>query len=148
MILSKGANGPVKRLTRATAMMPLVMFLGFFVAACAGGDMRTDRQVASDRVNAYLAANPATAKQTADAMRRFKLLKGMTTQQVVAVWGAPKRKQAWRGGEKVQWFFECNHWPHSCTSMGRSGRGTGRSDDEIYPQAFFTNGRLYDWKKP
>ena len=144
MILSKGANGPVKRRTGATAMMPLVMFLGFFVAACAGGDMRTDRQVASDRVNAYLAANPATAKETADAMRRYDLRKGMTMQQVVAVWGAPRRKLKWRGGTEDQWYFECNQWPNHCVFRG--GR-RGRSTEPIYPEAIFTNGRLTRWKK-
>ncbi len=145
MILSNGANRPVKRRTGAAAKMSLAMFLVFFVAACAGGDMRTDRQVASDRVNAYLAANPATAKETADAMSRYELRKGMTMQQVAAVWGAPRRKSKWRGGTEDQWYFECNTWPNTCLG---SGRRKGRSDDDIYPQAYFTNGRLTGWKDP
>ena len=147
MILSNGANEPVKRRTGAAAMMPVVMFLGFFVAACAGVDMRTDRQVASDRLNAYLAANPAIAKETAAAMSRYELRKGMTTQQVVAVWGAPIRKLKWRGGTEDQWYFECNQWPNSCRSTSRR-RGRSRSEDDLYPEAIFTNRRLTRWKTP
>ena len=65
--------------------MSVVVLLGLVLSACAGTDMRTDRQVASDRVNAYLAANPETSKDVADAMRRFDLRKGMTPAEVVAV---------------------------------------------------------------
>ena len=77
-------------------------------------------------------------------MRRYELREGMTTQQVVAVWGAPRRKVKWRGGEVSQWYFECRKWPNWCPSRGEDSP----SDDEIYPHAFFSNGRLYDWKTP
>ena len=145
MGFSVGANSYANRWIGAAGKMSLVILLGLFLSACAGGDMRTDRQVASDRVNAYLAANPATAEETADAMRRYELRKDMTMQQVVAVWGAPRRKLKWRGGTEDHWYFECHTWPNTCLG---SGRRKGRSDDDIYAQAYFTNGRLTGWKDP
>ena len=137
MIFSIGPNSRTKRWAGVVGKMSFVMLFGFFVSACAGGDMESDHQVARDRVNAYLAANPATTKQIAETMRRYQLRKGMTPRQVVAVWGAPRKKKSWRGGEVLQWYFECDQWPNTCSSMGRR---RGRSADEIYPQAFFTNG--------
>ena len=80
---SVGANSYANRWIGAAGKMSLVILLGLFLSACAGSDLKTDRQVATHRVNAYLAANPATAKETADAMRRYELRKGMTMQQVV-----------------------------------------------------------------
>ncbi len=73
MSYSVQANSYANRWIGAAGKMSLVILLGLFLSACAGGDPKTDRQVASDRVNAYLAANPATAKETADAMRRHEL---------------------------------------------------------------------------
>ena len=142
---SVGANSYANRWIGAAGKMSLVILLGLFLSACAGSDMKTDRQVATDRVNAYLAANPATTREIADVMRRYKLRKGMTPNLVVAVWGPPKRKVSWRDGTESQWYFTCGNWPHSCPGMGRS---KGRSEDDISPQAFFRDGRLYDWKTP
>ena len=145
MSYSVQANSYANRWIGAAGKMSFAILLGLFLSACAGVDMRTDRQVASDRVNAYLAANPGTAEATAAAMRRHVLKNGMTRQQVVAVWGPSRRKLKWRGGTEDQWYFECNTWPNTCRSLGRR---KGRSDDDIYPQAFFKNGRLTGWKKP
>ena len=145
MSYSVQANNYANRWIGAAGKMSFVILLGLFLSSCAGTDMRTDRQVAADRVNAYLAANSATAKKTADAMRRYELRKGMTKQQVVAVWGAPKRKLKWRGGTEDQWYFDCHQWPNHCVFRG--GR-KGKSSDPISPEALFSNGRLSRWKKP
>ena len=116
--------------------------LGLVVAACAGGDIKTDRQVARERVNAYLTANPQLDKETANAVRHYELRKGMTMRQVEAVWGRPVLVKKFRSGAVEQWFFGCD-WPHACISMGRR---RGRSEEEIYQsQALFENGQLVEW---
>ena len=118
--------------------------LGLVVAACAGGDFKTDRQVARERVDAYLAATPQLDQETANAIRHFELRKGMTMRQVEATWGRPKLVKKFRSGAVEQWFFGCD-WPHTCETMGRR---RGRSEDDIYQsKALFDNGQLVEWKK-
>ncbi len=113
------------------------------VAACSGQALVSDRQVARDRVDAYLAANPATDRNTATAMRRFELRTGMTKQEVVAVWGRPVEMQKWRSGTVDQWFFACA-WPNRCEAPDRDAFLMG----PIRPEAFFRNDRLYQWSSP
>jgi len=128
--------------------MSVVVLLGLVLAACAGSDMRTDRQMASDRVNAYLGANPETSKEVAEAIRRFELRKGMTPAEVVAVWGEPTTKKTWRGGQDLVLVFPCDRWPNACQSSLRlRGRGE-RTDAQLSPEAIFTSGRLTKWRQP
>lgn len=138
-----GTAKPRNRRNLAIAKISLISALGFLLAACAGGDLSTDRQQAQDRVNAYLAANPETHGAIAATMRRFTVQKGMTPRQVQAVLGKPKKVKKWSGGAKEQWYFGCD-WPNHCRSMGNTRRG--RSADDVYPQALFENGLLYEWK--
>lgn len=147
MVFSNREHRHTKRRMSATGKLGLALLLGLFVAACAGGNLETDRQLASERVNAYLNANPATSDETAETMRRFELRNGMTKEQVVAVWGQPRTKKKWRHGHDDQWYFECYNWPNTCSAEGGE-RGTGLSDDDIYPQAFFRDGVLHRWKTP
>ena len=103
---------------------------------------QSGRQVARERVNAYLTANPQLDKETANAMQHHYLRKGMTMPQVEAAWGRPKLVKKFRSGAVVQWFFDCD-WPHHCANLSS---GTGRSDEEMYvSQALFENGRLVEW---
>ncbi len=105
---------------------------------------QSGRQVARERVNAYLTANPQLDKETANAVRQLELRKGMTMRQVEAVWGRPVLVKKFRSGAVEQWFFGCD-WPHACISMGRR---RGRSEEEIYQsQALFENGQLVEWNK-
>ena len=100
----------------------------------------TDHQVARERVNAYLTANPQLDKETANALRHYDLRNGMTMGQVEAAWGSPKLVKKFRGGAVQQWFFGCD-WPHHCNSLSRNS-----GPNEIYlSQALFENGKLVEW---
>jgi len=61
--------------------LSIAMVLCLFVAACTGQPLVPDRQVARDRVEAYIAAHPETGKETARSKRRFELHNGMTRQE-------------------------------------------------------------------
>jgi len=143
-----GISGESARLVSQCERMAVVMLLGLYLAACAGTDLRTDRQVASDRVDAYLAANPETSKEVAEAMRRFDLRKGMTAAEVVAVWGEPKAKKTWRDGQDLVLVFPCDRWPNACQSSLRLGGRIERTEQQLSPEAIFTNGQLTKWRQP
>lgn len=148
MNISGELTGRASRSMGTAGKMSVVILLCLYLAACAGTDMRTDREVASDRVNTYLAANPGTSKEVAEAMRRFDLRKGMTPAEVMAVWGEPKAKKTFRGGQDLVWVFPCDRWPNACQSSLRlRGRGE-RTDDQLSPEAIFTDGRLSKWRQP
>lgn len=127
---------PSRRLT-------VMIFLGLMTAACAGAELKTDRQIARDRVEAYLAAHPDTGKETARTMRRFELLRGMSKQEVAAVWGKPVRIQEWRDGTFDQWSFGCA-WPNRCELPRRRTL----TEEPIRPEAYFRNDRLAQWSSP
>ncbi|MFT5487130.1 MAG: hypothetical protein ACI9JL_002342 [Paracoccaceae bacterium] len=111
--------------------------------ACAGEGLVSDRQVARERVNAYLAAHSATDNETVTAMRRFELRAGMSKQEVAATWGRPVEIQKWRSGTVDLWYFGCD-WPTRCEAPDRRGI----LDDPIRADAFFRKGRLYQWSSP
>lgn len=46
-------------------------------------------------------------------MQHFKLRVGMTTQQVIAIWGRPFIVQSFRDGRQQYSHFGCE-WPHYC----------------------------------
>lgn len=115
-----------------------------FAAACAGLDLKTDRQIARDRLEAYLVAHPATDKDTATAMRRFELRTGMTKQEVIATWGRPVELQKWRSGTVDLWYFGCA-WPNRCEFTDRR---RGILEDPIRPEAYFKKDRLTQWSSP
>ena len=141
---SNGTNIRAECRMGSAARVATAVLLGLLVSACAGSGIKTDRDVARDRVEAYLAANPATDKRAAASMRRFHLRRGMTEAQVIAVWGTPRNKYKW--GREDQLFFECAYWPNVCGSSGRTGGGD--DEDSRYPQAFFSEGLLTDWTTP
>ena len=110
------------------------------IAACAGFELKSERQVARERVAAYLATNPGTDSDIADAMRMFQLRKGMTPEQVAAVWGAPYQTHKWRNGKVTHWEFFCS-WPAYCIPPDTRG---GLVEPER-SEAFFEEGRLVKW---
>ena len=148
MSLSEKLTSRVSRSIGKTGKMSVVILFGLVLSACAGTDLRTDRQVASDRVNNYLAANPETSKEVAEAMRRFELRKGMTAAEVVAVWGEPKAKKTWRDGQDLVLVFPCDRWPNACQSSLRLGGRIERTEQQLSPEAIFTNGQLTKWRQP
>lgn len=108
----------VRSIPRSIKISPLrrvipALLVCLVTTACAGLELKSDRQVARERVEAYLAAHPATEKETVTAMRRFELRSGMSKQEVAAVWGKPVRIQEWRDGTFDQWSFGCA-WPNRC----------------------------------
>ena len=122
----------------------LLAIIGVFAVVSISGaaHAQSDRQMARERVNAYLTANPQLDKETANALRHNYLLKGMTMRQVEAAWGRPKLVKKFRNGAVEQWFFGCD-WPHHCETLGSI---RGRSEDDIYlSQALFENGKLVEW---
>lgn len=119
------------------------MILCLFVAACIGQPLVSDRQVARDRVEAYLAAHPETGKETARSMRRFELHTGMTRQEVAATWGRPVEIQKWRSGTVDLWFFGCA-WPNRCETPDRPTI----FGEIIRPEAYFRDDRLTQWSSP
>ena len=103
-------------------------------------NITTDRTIAYDRVEAYLAKHPSTAPNVAAAMRRMDLLKGMTTEEVRATWGEPVNIPPSIRGVTHTWYFDCDY-PHICRGAGgRRGRGT--SDLRNTARAIFKDGRL------
>ncbi len=125
--------------------MTSAILLGLIVAACAGDGLRTDRQMAHERVNAYLAAHSNTPPELVGYMRSFQLKKGMTKDQVIATWGKPAVVNKSHGGTVDYWLFGCD-WPHHCLSMG--GRRKGRSSEDVYQSnALFQDGKLVEWSK-
>lgn len=138
----------VRSIPRGIQISPLrrvipALLVCLVTTACAGLALKTDRQVARDRVEAYLAAHPATETETVIAMRRFELRSGMSKQEVAAVWGKPVRIQEWRDGTYDQWSFGCT-WPNRCEWPVRRLI----TDEPIRPEAYFRNDRLAQWSSP
>lgn len=130
---------PCRRVLRAL----VIGTLGFGITACAGLDLKTDRQVSRERLATYLAANPATDNATAKAMRKFTVRAGMTPQQVTAVWGKPHEVRLLRNGKVTYWLFPCG-WPAHCFP----GDTRGLSVEPQYTEAYFEKGRLVRWWSP
>ncbi len=111
--------------------------LAWLVVGCAG--LKTDRDIARERAQAYLAAHPALASNTAEAIRANLILDGMTMEQVIAAWGQPAEKEQYRDGEVQYWFFGCD-WPHFCASAER------HYSQRYQSRALFENGVVVDWQ--
>ena len=122
---------------RSVAAVALLVAL----AACAG-DFRTDRTIAADRAQSYVAAHPDLPAATATDIRNLRARVGMTMEQAIAAWGSPAVTQRYREGAQQLWFFGCD-WPHHCSDS-----------DEMFPmpneifssQILFENGIAVDVK--
>ncbi len=93
-----------------------IFALAWLVAGCAG--LKTDRDIAGERAQAYLAAHPKLTSNTAQAIRSNLILDGMSMEQVIAAWGPPAVVQKFREGAVQYWFFGCD-WPHFCDNTDR-----------------------------
>lgn len=114
-----------------------------FVTGCAG-DVKTDRQLARERANGYVAAYSDLDANVAAAIRDLVLVEGMTPEQVTASWGKPVIVQKSINKTSEMWYFPCEY-PHFCRS--RSGRRKSRGEEDQYQsRAFFVNGRLTEWQ--
>ncbi len=112
----------------------------WLISGCAG--LKTDRDIARERAQTYLAAHPKLASNTAEAIRANLILDGMTMEQVVAAWGPPAVVQRFREGTLQYWFFGCD-WPHFCDGPDLDYPGP----DEIFQsRALFENGVVVDWQ--
>lgn len=114
--------------------------------ACAG-ELKSDRQLARERANGYIAAHPQVDPKISEAIRELDLVEGMTPVQVFAAWGRPAIVQKSINGTSEMWLFPCTY-PHHCLSGGsRRRRGSARSEEDIYQsRAFFVNGVLTEWQ--
>lgn len=128
---------------RRVAQILAAAVLAGAVTACAGLNLNTERQVARDRLAAYLVAHPDTDSATAQAMRKFTVRKGMSPDQVTAVWGAPHEVRTLRNGKVTHWLFPCG-WPAHCFP----GDTRGGITDPQYTEAYFEKGRLVRWWSP
>ncbi len=112
----------------------------WLISGCAG--LKTDRDIARERAQAYLSAHPKLASNTAEAIRANLILDGMSMEQVIAAWGRPAVVQKFREGAVQYWFFGCD-WPHFCTNPEIGFPGP----DEIFQsRALFENGVVVDWQ--
>ena len=115
--------------------------IALLLTAC-GGSLKTDYQAARDRAAAYLAAHPDLDPETKTAISRQELRPGMSMEQVVAAWGAPRVVQRFRDGAVQYWFFGCDT-RHLCASAEEMFP----PPDAIYlDRALFENGRLVSWQ--
>ncbi len=118
------------------------------VGACAG-ELKTDRQLARERANGYIAAHPELDPKVAAAIRELDLVEDMTPDQVTAARGKPVIVQKSLNGTSEMWYFSCEY-PNHCISFGsrRRGRSGGGRSEEVRHQsrAFFVNGRLAEWQ--
>jgi len=120
----------------------MIAVFRIFVVACllaSCADLKTDRDIALERAQAYITAHPNLASKSADAIRANSIHDGMTMEQVIAAWGRPAEKQISRGGAVQYWFFGCD-WPHFCGSSEREISQRYRS------RALFENGVVVDWE--
>ena len=108
------------------------------LGACA--NLKSDRDIAYERVETYLSVHPTTNPKIAGAMRNMKLVKGMTPAQVRATWGDPVNVSPSSGGVTDTWHFDCDY-PHYCTGAGRKGR---TEDQRNAARAYFKDGRLIE----
>ncbi len=114
--------------------------LAWLVVGCAG--LKTDRDIARERAQTYLAAHPNLASNTAEAIGANLILDGMTMEQVIAAWGRPAVVQKFRDGAVQYLFFGCD-WPHFCDVPDLDFPGP----DEIFQsRALFENGVVVDWQ--
>ncbi len=125
--------------------MPMTTALRIFAVAwlisgCAG--LKTDRDIARERAQAYLSAHPKLASNTAEAIRANLILDGMTTEQVIAAWGQPAIVQKFRDGAVQYWFFGCD-WPHFCDVPDLQFPGP---DEIFHSRALFENGVVVEWQ--
>jgi hypothetical protein len=115
-----------------------VFVLSWLIAGCAG--VKTDRDAAMERAQAYLAAHPNLAPTAAEAIRSNSVRKGMTMEQVVAAWGPPADEVEFRDGEVQFVYFGCD-WPHVCDTRHTS-------PEKLYQsRAQFENGVVVDWRR-
>ncbi len=116
--------------------------------ACAG-EWKTDRQLALERANGFIAAQPDLGPNVAAAIRGLELVEDMTPEQVIASWGKPAVVQKSLWGTSELWYFPCEY-PHFCAGFGGGGgerRGSGGSEEDRYQsRAFFVDGRLAEWQ--
>jgi len=116
-----------------------VVAAALLIAGCGG--LMTDRDIARERAQAYLAAHPNLAPNTAEAIRANLILDGMMMEQVTAAWGPPAVVQGFSDGAVQYWFFGCD-WPHFCVDVDRL-------NDDAYryqSRALFENGLVVDWQ--
>ncbi len=105
---------------------------------------KTDRQMARERANGYLAAHPQLDPKISEAIRELGLVVDMTAEQVTASWGKPVIVQKSINGTSELWYFPCDY-PHFCRS-GAAGRRWRSEKDRYQSRAFFVNGRLTEWQ--
>ena len=74
---------PVRRWIGAVLGVVLLLAGGY------AGDLKTDRQLARERANGYVAAHPDLDPDVAAAIRGVQLAENMTPEQVTASWGKP-----------------------------------------------------------
>ena len=134
---------PVRRWIGAALGVVLLLAGG-----CAG-EWKTDRQLARERANGYIAAHPDLGSNVAAAIRGLELFEGMTPAQVTASWGKPAVIQKSLNGTSELWYFPCEY-PHFCAGMGgstrRRGSSGGSEEDRYQSRAFFVDGRLAEWQ--
>ena len=127
-----------RRFTYLALSMAIMTLLG----ACA--DVKTDRQEAFDRANAYVAQNSGMDPNIAAAIHELHLVKGMTRAEVTAAWGTPYEIEKSSKGISEQWYFDCN-FPHTC--IGSGGGRRGRPELQRHKsRAFFVEGILTEWQ--
>ncbi len=135
--------------------MPVRQWIGatlgvvLLLAGACTGELKTDRQLARERANGYIAAHPDLGSNVAAAIRGLELFEGMTPAQVTASWGKPAVVQKSLNGTSELWYFPCEY-PHFCAGMGgstrRRGSSGGSEEDRYQSRAFFVNGRLAEWQ--
>lgn len=119
---------------------------GALLAACSGAGLRTDYQIAHERAAAYVAAHPELDRETAAAIARLELRKGMSREEVIAAWGYPAVAQRFRRGTVDYWYFGC-YFPHLCTDPDEESTLLFPSPDQIFQsRALFENGKLVSWR--
>ncbi|MCZ6773178.1 MAG: hypothetical protein O7G83_14535, partial [Proteobacteria bacterium] len=95
------------------AVLGVVLLL---VSACAG-EWNTDRQLALERANEFIGAQPDLGPNVAAAIRGLELVEDMTPERVIASWGKPAVVQKSLWGTSELWYFPCEY-PHFCAGFG------------------------------
>ena len=116
-----------------------IFVVACLLAGCAG--LKTDRDVARERTQIYLAAHPDLAPNVAEAIKAYVLLEGMTMEQVIGAWGRPAVVQKFRDGAVQYWFFGCDR-PHFCAAHDGINWNTTH---KYQSRALFENGVVADW---
>lgn len=122
------------------AVLGVVLLL---VGACTG-ELKSDRQLAQERANEYIAAQRGIDPEIEAAIRELDLVENMTPDQVTASWGKPAIVQKSLNETSEMWYFPCNY-PHICNLSG-SRRRRGGEKERYQSRAFFVNGRLVEWQ--